>query len=63
MSRKLRKPFSGKLLVKYLRKKPPANQENRFDKDSSINYAQKLLEANFIILVEIKSKRFSKMNI
>jgi len=52
----LSKPFNGKFFVEYLRKKPPTNRRSSFDKDACMKYAQRLLEANFISLVEIKSK-------
>ncbi len=57
LSKKICKPINGKSLVDYLRKNPPdINRNVEFDKDAAIQYAQSLLEANYITLVEIKSK-------
>lgn len=60
LCRRFRKPINGKNLVNYLSKHPPeTSQGTVFDKDAAIQYAQSLLEASYIILVEIKSKELS----
>lgn len=56
LCKRIRRPVNGKHLVNYLRRYPPEISQGKvFDKDAAIQYAQSLLEANYIILVEIKS--------
>lgn len=55
ISKQLKKPFSGRYLVNSIRKQPPDIRKKNFDKDSAVQYAQTLLEANYMTLVEIKS--------
>ena len=56
LSKHLKKPFSGRCFVNKLAKHPPDFGKKNFDKDAAVQYAQSILEANYMTLVEIKSK-------
>ncbi|CAF1020320.1 unnamed protein product [Brachionus calyciflorus] len=57
MTKKLKKNFSGKSFINFLKKFPPElNQIGIFSKDYCINYAQRLLEANYLRSVQARKK-------